>query len=65
MVALSTCDVISGLERPLAMKIEKPPILVNEKSHITCERHAMGSKLVLNANKKLWSLATGDATSGF
>jgi hypothetical protein len=56
MVALSTGDVISGLGRPLATEIEKPPLLTNEKSHITCERYAIDSKLVLNTNRKPWSL---------
>jgi hypothetical protein len=56
MVALSFDDVTSGLGRPLAAEIDKLPLLTNEKSHITCERYAIDSKLVLNTNRKPWSL---------
>jgi hypothetical protein len=63
MVALSTGDVISGLGRPLATEIEKPPLSTNEKAHIACERYAIDSKLVLNTNRKLVTLSTGDITS--
>jgi hypothetical protein len=42
MVGLSVGDVISGLGRPLATEIEKLPLLFNEKSHMACERYAIG-----------------------
>jgi hypothetical protein len=56
MVAVSTGDVISGLGRHLATELIKPPLLTNEKLHITCERYAIDSKLVLNINREPWSL---------
>jgi hypothetical protein len=56
VVALSTGDVTSGLGRPLAAEIDKPPLLTNEKSHITCERCAIDRKFVLNTDRKPWSL---------
>jgi hypothetical protein len=56
MVTLSIDDVTSGLGRPLAAELDKPPLLTNGKSHITCERCAIDRKLVLNTNRKPWSL---------
>jgi hypothetical protein len=52
VVALSTGDVTSGLVRPLAAEIDKPPLVTNEKSRITCERCAINRKFVLNTNRK-------------
>jgi hypothetical protein len=56
VIELSIGDVISGIARLLAAEIDKPPLLTNEKPHITCERYAIDSKLVLNTNRKPWSL---------
>jgi hypothetical protein len=56
MVALSTGGVISGLASPLAVKIDKLPLLVNEKTLITCERYAIDLKLALNTYRKPWLL---------
>jgi hypothetical protein len=56
VVELSNGDETSGSGRLLAAEIDKPPLLTNEKSQMTCERHAIDSKLVLNTNRKPWSL---------
>jgi hypothetical protein len=56
MVNLSVDDVIFRSRTPLAAEIDKPPLVTKEKSHITCERYAIDRKLVLNTNRKPWSL---------
>jgi hypothetical protein len=56
MVALPFDDVTCGLGCALAAEIDKPPIVTNEESHITRERYARDRKLVLNINRKPWSL---------
>jgi hypothetical protein len=56
VVTLSTGDVTSGLVRPLAAGIDTPPLLTNEKSHVTRERCGVDHKFVLNTKRKPWSL---------
>jgi hypothetical protein len=56
MVTPSFDDVTSGLGRRLAAELDKPPLLTNGKSNITCERCAIDRKLVLNIPRKPWSL---------
>lgn len=56
MVALLTGDAIFVPERLLAAVIDKLPLVTNEKTHLICERYALDAKLVLNTNRKLWSL---------
>jgi hypothetical protein len=56
MITLSIDDITSGLGRSLAAESDKPPLLTIEKSQITCERCAIDRKLVLNTNRKPWSL---------
>jgi hypothetical protein len=56
VVDLSTGDVTSGLPRPLAAEIAKPLLMTNQRSHITRERCAIDRNLVLNTNRKPWSI---------
>jgi hypothetical protein len=53
---LSIGDVTSGLPRPLAAEIAKPLLMTNQRSHITRERCAIDRNLVLNTNRKPWSI---------
>jgi hypothetical protein len=56
MVAQSTGDVISDLNRLLAAEIGKGPfILTNDKTHVTCKRYTIDSKHILNTDTKPWS----------
>jgi hypothetical protein len=52
MVKLLNGDVTSDLRRPLAVKIDKMPLLRSHKTHIACERYTIEAKHVLNTDKK-------------
>jgi hypothetical protein len=56
VVELLNGNVTSGSRRLLAAEIDKPPLLTNEKTQITCERCTIDTKHVLNTNRKPWSL---------
>jgi hypothetical protein len=54
VVALSTGDVTSGLQRSLAAEIDKRPLLTPQKTPIISERYTVDNKHVLNINMKPW-----------
>jgi hypothetical protein len=56
VVELSNVDVTSGSRRPPASEIDEPPLLAKRENAYNCERYAVDSKHVPNANRKLWSL---------
>jgi hypothetical protein len=55
MVELSNGDFTSSLRRPLAVEMDKRPLLTSQKTPITSERYTVDKKHVLNTNRKSWS----------
>jgi hypothetical protein len=50
VVELSNGDVISGSGHLLAVEIDKPPLLTNEETLVTCERYTIDMKRVLDTS---------------
>jgi hypothetical protein len=47
VIALSTGDVSSGLERPLAVKVDIPSRFKNQEKHITIQRCKLLEQCIL------------------
>jgi hypothetical protein len=56
VVELSNSDVTSDSRRHLEAEMDKTQLMINEKTHIICERYAIDLKLVLNTDRKPWPL---------
>jgi hypothetical protein len=53
MVTLSTGHVTSGPRRTIAAEVDKPQLMITEKSCLTCEWYTIESENILNTIGKL------------